>query len=251
MPMAAELKEKFSQFQSSKPIPLPKTDKKPQPPAKPVENKPQLPPRGHEKLPPVPPIDTTDSKSDDNSSAGSSSSGPTSSSKSVKIVSPTGPVIRNQAKVQVFPALHATIKKIEEGLSKVPIRLPNHEPPESDEIYDDAITEKLTSFDWFHGELDRKEAEKRVNQMRDNGAFLVRASTKGDPTYPYVLVVISEGKIKNLQLRQRHDKRFAIGNYKEDEVSFTNVPDLVNHHKSNNIKLADGGTVMLTRTPRK
>ncbi|XP_059148676.1 uncharacterized protein LOC131935939 [Physella acuta] len=136
-----------------------------------------------------------------------------------------------------------------------PSKFPQVKPPvpqipssRDDNIYDDGTTEVLSSQPWFHDSLDRTEVESKLKRLNMNGAFLVRPSKKD---HPYTLVVIADGKPYNLPLRKRDDNKFAIGKYKPDEVAFSSVVDLIEHHKSNNIILAKGGTVRLTRTPEK
>ncbi|KAH9518494.1 hypothetical protein Btru_016950, partial [Bulinus truncatus] len=199
---------------------------KPTPPLKPTKNLtngPQLPQRSQNQQ-----ENKRDSRSDDNSSTDSVTLASLSGSSAT---TNGGQDLRSQSKPQEAKTIPA--------------------PSHSEEIYDDASTETLEIYDWFHPNIDRKDAERRVLQKKENGIFLVRTSMKEGSNHPYTLVVLYEGKIKNLPLRERNDKRFAIGKFKAEEVSFASIPELITHHKSSNIKLAEGGTVILTNTPPK
>ncbi|BFZ01821.1 hypothetical protein BsWGS_04860 [Bradybaena similaris] len=209
----------------------PKPSVKPKPPKTSDSSLPKLPPRPGEK-----PLKTQDSKSNlnDNAKSGSVSSESNTHPQDTKKTA-------FQAKADKIDTLFG--KKVVEAQQLA------QEAP----IYDDGVSETLPKYDWFHGELDRDEGAKRVKNLFENGAFLIRAS-KQDGTnnsHPYTLVVTLDHKVYNLKIRLRHDNRFAIGTYKSDEVSFATVPELVEHHKVNNIKLAEGGTVKLHLTPKK
>ncbi|XP_055894303.1 uncharacterized protein LOC106070824 isoform X7 [Biomphalaria glabrata] len=224
---------------------LPPKTPKPEPPKKPSNSNvkkpdgPQLPPRV---VQPPPSENKRDSRSDDNSSAGSTSSGSVSMQQDTAH-SNGGSDLRNQSKVRVLPTipLKHGINKHQE--IKNPVTLP------SEEIYDDAVSEDLGCYPWFHPNINRQEGDRRVTQLNKNGSYLVRTSSKEN--HPYTLVVYFDGTTINLPLRKRDDNRFAIGQFKKDEVHFASVPQLITHHTTNNIKLTRGGSVMLTNTPPK
>uniref|UniRef100_A0A0B7BE11 SH2 domain-containing protein n=1 Tax=Arion vulgaris TaxID=1028688 RepID=A0A0B7BE11_9EUPU len=187
-------------------------------------------------------------QTDDNAGAGSDSA-VCSSSSEVQNNSP-GNQPQNKFRIQVLPSLHDSFQDI---MLKKRSQVDTPQPIVQDAIYDDGSSDVLSGYDWFHGELDRDEASRRVKQLSENGTFLIRAS-KSDGTntsHPYTLVVTLDHTVYNLIVRQRQDNRYAIGTYKSDEVSFPTVPDLVDHHKENNIKLSKGGAVKLSRTPQK
>ena len=51
-----------------------------------------------------------------------------------------------------------------------------------------------------------------------NGAYLLRKSIKGGNKQPYTLMVIKENHVYNLKIRERNDKRVALGEEKPDEM---------------------------------
>lgn len=50
------------------------------------------------------------------------------------------------------------------------------------------------------------------------GAFLVRTSEKGGIEFPYTLCVVHKDEAYNIQIRRRHDKKFALGKEKLKET---------------------------------
>ena len=51
-----------------------------------------------------------------------------------------------------------------------------------------------------------------------NGAYLLRKSTKGGDKQPYTLMVIYKNHVYNLKIRERDDKRVALGEVNPDEM---------------------------------
>ncbi|KAK7498394.1 hypothetical protein BaRGS_00010348, partial [Batillaria attramentaria] len=122
-----------------------------------------------------------------------------------------------------------------------------------EEIYDDACSgDTLHQYDWFHGDIDRKSTEAKIHALNKDGTFLVRTS-KNDPRFPYTLVVLHEGRINNLRIRERTDGRYALGDEKSDELAFNDVLAMINHHKKNHVVLLgrQHATVVLQQTPPK
>ncbi|CAG5119112.1 unnamed protein product [Candidula unifasciata] len=218
---------------------------------------PKLPPRPGERS-----LKPQDSKSNlnDSKNLGSVSSESNTHLQDTKVhPDASGQHLNKKSRVLVFPVMHADIKKTafqaraEKFEAVIGKKVADEQKAQDSAIYDDGASEMLSSFDWFHGELDREEGAQRVKKLYENGAFLIRASKSdgSNNSHPYTLVVTLDQKVYNLKIRLRHDSRFAIGTYKSDEVSFASVPELVEHHRENNIKLAEGGTVKLHRTPKK
>ncbi|XP_076461787.1 uncharacterized protein LOC143294241 [Babylonia areolata] len=132
------------------------------------------------------------------------------------------------------------------------------EPPsgqweESEDIYDDACSgDLLDRYDWFHGMIDRKQADVKVKSNGKDGTYLVRVSEK-DPRFPYTLVVLHNGHINNLRIRLRDDQKFALGEEKAEELKFADVAALIQHHQKHHVVLLGGSqsTVVLQHTPSK
>ncbi|GFN80438.1 B-cell linker protein [Plakobranchus ocellatus] len=127
------------------------------------------------------------------------------------------------------------------------------EHPESVEgdIYDDGSSvpqHPLLCHPWFHEDATRKTGDSRVMQIKQEGAFLVRPSSKEDS---YVLVVFSGGKTCNLPIALRRDGQYALGTEKPEEKRFESVAALIDHHLHCKITLSQGGHVILTKHARR
>jgi len=94
----------------------------------------------------------------------------------------------------------------------------------------------LTVYPWYFGSIDRKDAEPKIRNINQDGAFLVRDSSKGGQN-PYALTLLFSNAIFNLHIRKRPDGKFALGTAKEDEHVFNTVNDLVTFHTNNAIEV--------------
>lgn len=128
---------------------------------------------------------------------------------------------------------------------------------EDQDIYDDALSfeDPLLREKWYFGEIDRVVGSEKLKKFNQNGAYLLRKSTKGGNKQPYTLMVINENHVYNLKIRERNDKRVALGEEKPDEMSFKSVTDLIKHHQTNDVILVhkDGeqDTTLLKVSPPK
>ncbi|XP_052226834.1 uncharacterized protein LOC127841800 isoform X2 [Dreissena polymorpha] len=120
------------------------------------------------------------------------------------------------------------------------------------DIYDDAsstVTPKdpLHDKEWFHGEISRQDSEKKLKEIGQDGTFLVRKSTQAGGnqsiqsggSQPYTLVVLFQNHVYNLKVRLRDDGQVALGEFKDDELTFKDVPLLIDHHKRNEVILVN------------
>eukprot|EP00727_Mastigamoeba_balamuthi_P002856 m51a1_g12568 putative sh2 domain-containing protein (116) ;mRNA; f:1877-2290 len=70
---------------------------------------------------------------------------------------------------------------------------------------------EITSQPWFHGEIDRDTAEKRLR--RNPGTFLVRYGTSDVPTYPFSLsrsVPGAAASIVHTRIRRNEDGALSV-----------------------------------------
>ncbi|XP_052771896.1 B-cell linker protein-like isoform X3 [Mya arenaria] len=125
---------------------------------------------------------------------------------------------------------------------------PPPQPPaqewEQDETYDDASSyvppqDPLSKEEWYHGNIERRETESRLNQIGQDGTFLVRKSKQGGDKQPYTLVVLYQSHVYNLKVRVRDDNQVALGEWKDDELAFQDVSTLVDHHKKHEVILVN------------
>eukprot|EP00056_Hartaetosiga_gracilis_P008364 m.119264 g.119264 ORF g.119264 m.119264 type:complete len:476 (-) comp12906_c3_seq4:3761-5188(-) len=95
---------------------------------------------------------------------------------------------------------------------------------------------------WFHGTIDRKEAEARLAEL-PKGSFLVRKSTKEERMY--VLSVADGSGKKVFHNKIKHEGNSWVAASAPQQV-FSCVSDLIQHHKSASFGL----TSLTTPVPR-
>ncbi|XP_071828035.1 uncharacterized protein [Apostichopus japonicus] len=96
----------------------------------------------------------------------------------------------------------------------------------------------MSGCDWFHETLSRDEATTALQKYREEGTFVVRSSTKNQ-AFPYTLQLFYKGKIRNLQIGIREDKKYALGAMKEGETRFASVRELIDYHRTHDVVLAN------------
>ncbi|XP_025096148.1 formin-like protein 20 isoform X14 [Pomacea canaliculata] len=173
---------------------------------------------------------------------------PDKTSSSAETSSP--PVHKNNALMPLppLPSVTKMPNAVQPSVSKQEYTDDNPE-----EIYDDASSSDwLDRFDWYHGPIDRKEGEARVKSIGKDGTYLVRISTK-NAKFPYTLVVLLKGHVSNLHIRLRNDKKYALGDEKDDELAFNDIPEMISHHKKHHVLLMGNikSQVTLQQTPPK
>ncbi|PVD30952.1 hypothetical protein C0Q70_10228 [Pomacea canaliculata] len=76
--------------------------------------------------------------------------------------------------------------------------------------------EDLSSYPWFHGNIKREDADHIFAREHMEGMFLIRKSER-KADQPYTLVLWHHGRMWNLPVRLREDKKYAAGSKKADE----------------------------------
>ncbi|XP_041476809.1 cell surface glycoprotein 1-like isoform X4 [Lytechinus variegatus] len=110
---------------------------------------------------------------------------------------------------------------------------------------------ELEGHPWYHSNVGRQESEQILHQCRKDGSFIVRNSARGDPANPYSLALWFNGRVRNLQIRLRNDQRYALGSKKENELAFETPVQLIEHHMTNSLILAqdEGKTILKVAAP--
>jgi hypothetical protein len=73
-----------------------------------------------------------------------------------------------------------------------------------------------TRESWYHGGLDRKNAEMRIQRYKRDGTYIVRDNTRNPGEYS--LSLWHDGGTRHLRIRKRPDGMFVLGEEKPDEV---------------------------------
>ncbi|ELT97703.1 hypothetical protein CAPTEDRAFT_187828 [Capitella teleta] len=161
---------------------------------------------------------------------------------------PPLPITPKTVSERVQPPLPITPKSEPGGpLPPVPPQQPTNEPPEK---------ENLENFPWYYRNKGREEGDAilRAKGRVTDGVFLVRDSQRGGNDNPFTLALLFSGRNYNLHIRQRSDKRFALGTPRDGEKTFASISELISWHRNNTIRLEDRisretvGTVKLIDT---
>lgn len=101
---------------------------------------------------------------------------------------------------------------------------------------------EFADFEWFHGNLSGRDAEKLILERGRNGSFLVRESQSkpGD----YVLSVRNDDKVTHVMIRWQDNRHYDVGGGEQ----FSTLSELIEHYKKNPM-VETSGTVVKLRHP--
>lgn len=88
------------------------------------------------------------------------------------------------------------------------------------------------------GKVTRGQAEGCLKQVRKDGAYLVRDSTRQLANQPFTLMVYYQDKVYNIQIRQQNQK-FLLGTGLKVQESFPSVSDIIGHYSQSPLLLID------------
>ncbi|XP_023254531.1 cytokine-dependent hematopoietic cell linker-like [Seriola lalandi dorsalis] len=74
--------------------------------------------------------------------------------------------------------------------------------------------------------------------MNKDGAFVVRDSTTGSAEHPYTLMLLKQGKVYNIQIRNHMDS-YSLGTGLHNTKSFPGVKEMITHHTHTPLLLID------------
>lgn len=160
-----------------------------------------------------------------------------------------------------------TAPPAEEGHATFPIKLPppfsakpslpaiqreaifgNPNPPPADTkpvVFPNSmrVTKQLghENKEWFAGDCNRKTAEKLLERVNKDGAFLIRRSSAQMARQPYTLVVLYQKKVYNIPIRFLEDTQgYALGKEgKKSEEIFASLDEMISYHKHKQLLLID------------
>ncbi|XP_008277814.1 lymphocyte cytosolic protein 2 isoform X2 [Stegastes partitus] len=82
---------------------------------------------------------------------------------------------------------------------------------------------------WYGGKVTRHQAEVVLRDVNKDGAFVVRDSTKGFVEHPYTLMLLNQGKVYNIKIRNQGNS-YCLGNGVNNTKSFPGVKEMITHH---------------------
>ncbi|XP_064602328.1 ras GTPase-activating protein 1-like isoform X2 [Liolophura sinensis] len=90
---------------------------------------------------------------------------------------------------------------------------PNHRP-------------EISSYVWFHGDLNREESQAKLLSRHKDGMYVVRNSSH--QSFRYCLSVYFSTKVYHIPIRME-DGMFSLGDKRHHNPNFSCVPDLIAH----------------------
>ncbi|XP_069510421.1 lymphocyte cytosolic protein 2 isoform X2 [Ambystoma mexicanum] len=99
--------------------------------------------------------------------------------------------------------------------------------------------ETVLDEDWFTGDITRQDAEEALRRIDQDGTFLVRNSSRKTISHPYVLMVLFNDKVYNVQIR--YDQRqnvYLLGSGGKEH--FPSVSEMIDYFTRTPLLLIDG-----------
>ncbi|XP_026214335.1 lymphocyte cytosolic protein 2 isoform X2 [Anabas testudineus] len=91
---------------------------------------------------------------------------------------------------------------------------------------------------WYVGKVTRHEIEVALRVVNKDGAFVVRDSTKGFAEHPFTLMLLKQGKVYNIKIRNQGDS-YSLGTGINNNKSFPGVKEMITHHAHTPLLLID------------
>lgn len=91
---------------------------------------------------------------------------------------------------------------------------------------------------WYVGKVTRGQAEGCLKRVNKDGAYLVRDSTRQLANQPFTLMVLYQGKVYNIQIRQQN-QQFLLGTGLKVQECFPSVRDIISHYSQSPLLLID------------
>ncbi|XP_042303240.1 lymphocyte cytosolic protein 2 isoform X2 [Sceloporus undulatus] len=120
-----------------------------------------------------------------------------------------------------------------------PLPVPNRPTTQ----FSKAENEEVERFNkkWYAADITRPEAEIALRTINQDGTYLVRDSSRKTPEQPYVLMVLYNNKVYNIQIRyQQEYKLYFLGTGMKANEEFTSVADIIDNFTRMPLLLIDG-----------
>ncbi|XP_075337148.1 lymphocyte cytosolic protein 2 [Odontesthes bonariensis] len=102
---------------------------------------------------------------------------------------------------------------------------------------------------WYGGKVSRQQAEATLREVNKDGAFVVRDSINGSTEHPYTLMLLNQGKVYNIRIRNQGNF-YLLGNGLRNTESFPGVKEMINHHTHTPLLLIDAAHPSSTEQPQ-
>ncbi|XP_007428730.2 lymphocyte cytosolic protein 2 isoform X1 [Python bivittatus] len=118
---------------------------------------------------------------------------------------------------------------------------PNAEFPKADNEGVEQCHKGQQNQKWYVADITRSDAEVALRNINQDGAFLVRDSSRKTVQQPFVLMVLYHNKVYNIQIRyQQEDQVYFLGTSLKGNEDFTSVADIIDYFRRMPLLLIDG-----------
>ncbi|XP_038555893.1 lymphocyte cytosolic protein 2 [Micropterus salmoides] len=90
---------------------------------------------------------------------------------------------------------------------------------------------------WYGAKVTRHQAEVALREVNKDGAFVVRDSSHGSVEQPYTLMLLKQGKVYNIKIRNQGNS-YSLGTSLNNK-SFPGVKEMITHHTHTPLRLID------------
>ncbi|KAL6117921.1 uncharacterized protein ACO6RY_15615 [Pungitius sinensis] len=91
---------------------------------------------------------------------------------------------------------------------------------------------------WYQGKVTRLQAEVALREVNKDGAFVVRASSRGTNEHPFTLMLLKQGKVYNIMIRRKGNS-YTLGSGLKQTRSFPGVKEMIDHHTNTPLLLLE------------
>ncbi|XP_074865830.1 lymphocyte cytosolic protein 2 [Carettochelys insculpta] len=121
-----------------------------------------------------------------------------------------------------------------------PLPIPNRQIVQPPSMGEDEFQDSLNT-EWYVADISRQEAEAALRKINQDGTFLVRDSSRKTNTHPYVLMVLYNDKVYNIQIRYQEQNRvYLLGTGLKGKEDFSSVEDIIDYFQRTPLLLIDG-----------
>ncbi|XP_077329697.1 lymphocyte cytosolic protein 2 isoform X1 [Lithobates pipiens] len=112
-------------------------------------------------------------------------------------------------------------------------------PPAPNPFNNSQRNDDLSLEQWYLGNMSRKDAEKALRLINQDGTFLVRNCSQSSVSQPYVLMVLYKNKVYNVRIRYNQESNvYLLGSGAHE--TFNSVPEIIDFFGSTKLLLIDG-----------
>ncbi|XP_053575362.1 SH2 domain-containing protein 6 [Bombina bombina] len=134
--------------------------------------------------------------------------------------------------------------KFRQGTEEEGLVIGSHEKAEKRETSNSKLQDRgVLGRAWYAGDIERREAERRLRRINKDGCFLVRLSSAQKRLQPYTLALLCKDNIYNIPIRAVGSRGYTLGKEgKRNEKIFPSVVHLIEHYQHEHMHVVNRQT---------